>query len=83
MKPKPLFRVTAVCPDGQPTVILKQYTRYGAESVLRLIRHASPFAELRIEDDLENAVEPACRAVGRESTPAETNAFEVQMPTGF
>ena len=49
MKAPTMFRVIGVRPTGEPVLIVKQSTRHGAELVLRLIQHASPYSELRIE----------------------------------
>jgi hypothetical protein len=49
MKPKAMFRVVEVRPDGGPVLIVRQSTLDGAELVKRLIQRESPFSELRIE----------------------------------
>jgi hypothetical protein len=86
MKPKPHFRVMAVGPDGLPILILKQFTRYGAESVLRLVRYASSFAELHIEDDLESAAggnrDSAINGSSPVTAPAASRLAARLAPTG-
>jgi hypothetical protein len=55
MKPA-AYRLIGVQADGKHVVILESSTREVAELVMRLIRHSSPYAELRIEggpDDSE------------------------------
>jgi hypothetical protein len=49
MKPKTMFRVVQVSPDGGPELIVKQSTLQGAALVMRLIQRSSPLMDLRIE----------------------------------
>lgn len=53
MQPTAKFKVVGVYADGKTVVIAKPETREGAEIVVRLIKPASPFKELRIEDGHE------------------------------
>ena len=56
MKTKAAFRVVGVRQDGELVLIMKHSTPQGAELVRRLIQHASPYAELRIEGGPESDV---------------------------
>jgi hypothetical protein len=58
-----MFRVVGVRPDNEPVLILEQTTRHGAEMVLRLIRCASPFPELRIEGGPESEANEMAHAL--------------------